>query len=32
MKNSQKLTAVVFIILAIVLVTNQIINNFTFTL
>ena len=32
MNNSQKITAVLFTILAIVLITNQIINNFTFTL
>ena len=32
MNNLQKLTAVLFTILAVVLVTNQIINNFTFTL
>jgi len=32
MNNSQKVTAVLFTILAVVLITNQIINNFTFTL
>ena len=32
MNNSQKVTAVLFTILAIALVTNQIINDFTFTL
>ena len=32
MNSSQKVTAVLFTILAIVLITNQIINNFTFTL
>ena len=32
MKNSQKVTAVIFTILAIVLITSQVINNFTFQL
>lgn len=32
MKNSQKITLVVFVILSIVLITNQLSNNFTFTL
>ena len=32
MKNSQKLTVVVFLILGAILVSNQLINNFDFTL
>ena len=32
MKKSQKITVVFFIILAIILVANQIINNFNFNL
>jgi hypothetical protein len=32
MKNSQKITLVIFIILGIYLIINQLINNFNFTL
>ena len=32
MKNSQKATVVLFLILGAILVTNQIINNFNFTI
>jgi len=32
MKHSQKLTTAIFTILAIILITNQVINNFTFNI
>ena len=32
MKNSQKITLVLFLILGTILITNQLINNFEFTL
>jgi hypothetical protein len=32
MKKSQKITAVIFIILGIILIVNQLINNFNFVL
>ena len=32
MKNSQKITVVVFLILGAILIANQIINDFNFTL
>jgi hypothetical protein len=32
MKNSQKLTVIVFLILGTILIANQLINNFNFTI
>jgi hypothetical protein len=32
MKNSQKVTVVVFLILGTILIANQLINNFNFTI
>jgi hypothetical protein len=32
MKNSQKITIIVFLILGTILITNQLINNFNFTI
>jgi hypothetical protein len=32
MKNSQKITVLVFLILGTILITNQLANNFNFTL
>jgi hypothetical protein len=32
MKNSQKITVIVFLILGTILITNQLINNFNFSI
>jgi hypothetical protein len=32
MKNSQKITVIVFLILGTILIANQLINNFNFTI